>query len=215
MPDSTHLVRGQIPDSQKYWSTTSASIKALAEAMNELTGGSVTRSGAIDVSPETLDHLGNAYFGGVYKLGMSMLDTAETLMNGKPVDMNKLPGANVFYKTPGDQASVRTPFTKIRMEVATQVAAVDEMRKDPRLSPGERFQIMQDNKQGWALKGLMDSTNSALNKIRAQEKRIDKMANLSVEAKQKRLDLLEAQKKRLWAKFTKAALQKGIPLEDF
>jgi hypothetical protein len=42
------------PNSQRYWSNVGPIPKAIAQKINELTGGNEVRAGAIDISPETI-----------------------------------------------------------------------------------------------------------------------------------------------------------------
>jgi hypothetical protein len=60
------------PDSQRYWRSVSPVNKAIADKVNSWTGGSKVRSGAIDISPETLDMIVETYTG---SLGRFIKDT--------------------------------------------------------------------------------------------------------------------------------------------
>ena len=75
MPERNIFAKVPTPDSQRYWRSARSASKYTASKLNELTGGNKIKSGAIDVSPETLDLI-------VDTLGGSMLrfftDTANT-----------------------------------------------------------------------------------------------------------------------------------------
>ena len=59
----------------KYKSGTANEISIwLAQAANEYTGGTKTRSGGIDVNPESINHLAKQYFGSLYDMTTGTLD---------------------------------------------------------------------------------------------------------------------------------------------
>jgi hypothetical protein len=66
-----------VPDSQRYWSSVSEPSKWIAETLNDMTGGSTQRPGAVDVSPETLDHMFDFLTGGA---GMFVNRTSDFLL---------------------------------------------------------------------------------------------------------------------------------------
>lgn len=88
------------PDSQKYFGGASEAAKWVAEAANSLTGGTSAISGAVDVSPEYIDHafafvVGSA--GSTFGRGVDLVAKAAT---GKTDDvtMNDVPFARVVVK---------------------------------------------------------------------------------------------------------------------
>ena len=213
-PESTHLVRGHIPDSEKYWSTTSKVVRDLCQSMNSLTGGSNTKSGLVDVSPETIDFLVNSYGGGIGRLFNSMLTVASNASEGKPVNLGQMPGASSLYHSP-TLSDTSAMFTKLRLEAQTNINAVDTMKRDPNLSMEERLSIMQDNKAGYSLKKLTDSTTVQLNKLRAAEKALEQRASkMSLDQMQKRREAIDNTKKRLMQRYIKAATEKGLRIEE-
>lgn len=170
-PASTQLVRGEIPDSQKFWSTTSGAAKVLAQALNELTGGTTTRSGAIDVSPDTIEHITGSYLGGMGRMLYRAGNVLASVHQGTPIDAAQMPITRAFYRTVTDQ-DTSAKFTKMRLEAQTQINAVDEMRKNPRLSSEERMQILKENRDGYRLKAAVTNVNKQLNEIRQQERNL-------------------------------------------
>lgn len=55
------------PNSQRYWSNVGPIPKAISQKLNELTGGNEVRSGAIDISPETIGQVFDFFTGSAGK----------------------------------------------------------------------------------------------------------------------------------------------------
>ena len=81
------------PDSQRYWSSASKPARVVTEQLNELTGGSSVRPGAIDVSPETLDHFYNFLTGGAGMFVNRTSDFVLRLANGDEIPWKNVPVA--------------------------------------------------------------------------------------------------------------------------
>lgn len=54
----------QVPDSQRYWDSVNPIFRSITDTLNEATGGDEVRPGAVDISPETLEHLFGYLTGG-------------------------------------------------------------------------------------------------------------------------------------------------------
>lgn len=207
-PESTHLVRGELPDSQKYWSTTNDGVKWLAEFMNSVTGGSTTRKGFIDVSPESIEHVITAYTGGIGRIATMMGARSVELAQGKPVDTTQLPFVSLFYKTP-QNSDTSAIFVRLRQEVQTQVNTVDSMFKQPGLPPEERAAVLRDNKQGSQLRGYTNSINTRLNDIRHQQRKIEQ-SDAAAATKYEKIKALDDKRVALMKQYNKRAIAVGV-----
>ena len=71
------------PDSTVAFKNTRTPYRAAAEGLNRLTGGDEVTKGLIDVSPDTLEHLGEALLGGTGRFFTRSADSIEALAKGQ------------------------------------------------------------------------------------------------------------------------------------
>ena len=89
----------KVRDSKRYFKGARKIPKAITGWLNKITGGSEDVAGWIDVSPETIDHLTDAYTGGVGKFVANAVETGTSLaIDGKFPTANNLPIVRQFYK---------------------------------------------------------------------------------------------------------------------
>jgi hypothetical protein len=86
----------QKPDSQLFFSTVNPYSQEIAQKINEITGGDVVTSGAIDISPETIDHIMAFITGGAGKFGGQVMGIADHLWKGELPSVRKTPFARRF-----------------------------------------------------------------------------------------------------------------------
>lgn len=199
-PEGNEYVKGEVPEHQKYWSTQNASVVALCKGLYQATG--------LDVSPETLEHLVTSYTGGLGRIFTQTLARVDDWQRGKPLDIGKVPGVSVFYKTPQD-SDTSAVFSKLRTQVLTQHTAAEDAKMDRTLPMEERMRIQHDNAAGLKLKSSLDSIQNTLNNLRQQERALDKQ-DIPNDAKQQRLEAIKAAKTRTMMRFNKLAISAGI-----
>lgn len=199
MPTGNENLRGEIPDHEKYWSTTNPSLVWMTKALSPI----------IDVSPESVEHLANAYLGGLGRITFGLLGRLDELARGKDIDVGKVPGLKVLYKTTQD-SDTSALFSKMRTRALTQINAVDTARTDMRLTPEEKREVLMDNLQGYRLKPTLNKLQQQLNLLREQERKLMSNPSISSEAKATRLDQINQLKQRTMKKFIKAANEAGI-----
>ena len=199
-PEGNEYVKGEVPEHQKYWSTQNESVVKLCKGLYQATG--------LDVSPETLEHLVTSYTGGLGKIFTQTLARVDDWQRGKPLDIGRLPGVNVFVKTPQD-SDTSAVFSKLRTQVLTQNTAAEEAKMDRTLPMEERLRIQKDNAAGAKLKSSLDSIQNTLNNLRQQERALDKQ-DISNDVKQQRLEAIKAAKTRTMMRFNKLAISAGI-----
>lgn len=199
MPEGSLTLRGEVPDHLRYWSSANPAVIALTEMMSPI----------LDVSPESIEHLANAYLGGIGRLTFSTLGFVTDVWNGKPVNVGKVPFLGTLYQ---DKMSDDTNalFSKLRADALTQITAIDEMRKTPGISPEERREVILNNLQGYRVKGALNKVQNSLNDLREQERKILRNPNLTSKQKSQRLEIIRQQKQKQMKQFIKAANAQGI-----
>jgi hypothetical protein len=79
------------PDSQMAFRSVSPTARSVAQGLNRLTGGDAATSGAIDVSPETVEHVVSFLTGGVGRFVAGTADTGARLVQGEEIPVGKTP----------------------------------------------------------------------------------------------------------------------------
>lgn len=95
---------GQRPDSHLAWPTTSQALQTAMRQINEWTGGSSRRSGAVDISPETIEYLVRSYTGGVGSFAANVVNTAAAVHEGGPLPSSNVPILRSFVGAPNPRA---------------------------------------------------------------------------------------------------------------
>ena len=90
-PDQNPYDRTPVPDSQLAFKTVNPALKAAAEYLNELTGGSERESGGIDVSPESIEHVMRFAAGGAGDFLFSSVDGFMKLFGEGPSTVREVP----------------------------------------------------------------------------------------------------------------------------
>ncbi len=123
------------PDSERAWVRTPEVYKAIARALNEVTGGDKHISGTISISPETLQHLWTAYIGGTGRVLGDTVQLAAGAVQGKsPESFNDFPflrkvaGEPYPGYTTGRFHAVRESLLPIRNKIADRETQEDEWR---------------------------------------------------------------------------------------
>lgn len=201
MPTGNENLRGEIPDHEKYWSTANPSLVWITKALSPI----------IDVSPESVEHLANAYLGGLGRITFGLLGRVDEWARYglDHIDVGKVPGLKVLYKTTQD-SDTSALFSKMRTNVLTQINAVDTARTDMRLTPEEKREVLMNNLQGYRLKPTLNKLQQQLNLLREQERKLMNNPSISSDAKATRLDQINQLKQRAMKQFIKAANQAGV-----
>lgn len=201
MPTGNENLRGEIPDHEKYWSTANPSLVWLTKTLSPI----------IDVSPESVEHIANAYLGGLGRITFGLLGRLDEWRRYglDHVNVGNVPGLKVLYKTTQD-SDTSALFSKMRTNVLTQINAVDTARTDMRLTPEEKREVLMNNLQGYRLKPTLNKLQQQLNLLREQERKLMNNPSISSEAKATRLDQINQLKQRAMKQFIKTANQAGV-----
>lgn len=89
----------QKPDSQLYFRSASKPSRWVAETLNDLTGGDTWEPGAVDISPETIDHMVDFIGGGVLSTVRRLTDLPFKAAEGD-LKTNDLPFVRQVYQKP-------------------------------------------------------------------------------------------------------------------
>lgn len=87
------------PDSTKYFQSVNPAFKEAARVMNSWSGGDEIRPGAVDVSPESLEYIGEFIGGGVMATFNQVLVTAGKVWSGEELDWERVPFVRKVYGT--------------------------------------------------------------------------------------------------------------------
>lgn len=184
------------PDSALYFRSTPEMFKALAKGLNEATGGSEFRSGAVDLSPDVMQFLIGYYGGGAYNFFTSRAPNAAVKWaQGVELEDREIP----FYRKlhgkvlPYDDQS---KFYDRRDEINQLVDERDNLRGR------ERVEFVKEYRDKLRLHGVIDSVEKRLKTLREQRDRVESM-DLSAAETDKRLQHIEKQMKRVIDQFNK------------
>ena len=79
------------PESQLYWGNDKTLSKKTTAWLNEVTGGSTTERGLIDVSPEYVDHMFEAIVGGTGRFVKKSLSSSKAILSDAPMELSDIP----------------------------------------------------------------------------------------------------------------------------
>jgi len=196
------------PDHMRMWrSTKGGYYDTMTQWMNDKTGGTKTRPGAIDVSPETLKWLVNTVGGGTAQfmsdsmhlmtLGARAPFTPESEREGLAPDIREIPIVRGMVKEESIQWS-RSRFHELANEAVEEAKAF-------RLASKERDKEgMKESDREKALRGLAHASESfskAIGKLREREVTIHNDAVHSEGWKRLQLKQLEVDEQKFYDKF--------------
>lgn len=179
----------QKPDSALYFRSTPEVFKELAKGLNDVSGGSEFRSGAVDLSPDVMQFLVGYYGGGSYDFFTSRAPNAALKwVQGVELEDREIPfwrkihGKVMPYE---DQSK----FYDRRNEINQLVAERDNLKGR------ERVEFIKEYRDKIRLQNTVKSVEKRLKKLREQRDRIETM-NLSAAEEDERLQHVERQMKR-------------------
>jgi len=98
MPREDPFKRYQTPDSYRYFPDVNPSLKTAADALNRWTGGDQVEAGALDVSPETMEHLLGESMGGFGRAAMRVANLMDKGLRGESIRPSEIPAVRRFYQ---------------------------------------------------------------------------------------------------------------------
>jgi len=186
----------QKPDSSLYFRSTPDAFKDLAKGLNDATGGSDYRSGAVDLSPDVMQFLVGYYGGGAYDFFTSRTPNAIIKSTqGIELEDREVP---FFRKIQGKVLPYedQSKFYDRRNEI-NQI--IDEREA---LRGRERLEFTKEYRGKMRLQGMMRSVEDRLKQLRKQRDVIE-ARDISAAEKDKQLQRVESEMKRSIDAFNK------------
>lgn len=179
----------RVPDSETYYSTAPWWAIDVAKFFNEATGGSVGRSGYIDVSPETIQHFTDFMTGGVGKFIQNFANTGERIAHGEEFVPEKAPFLRRMY---GKTTSV-SRLREFYEAWGTVDQAMFEVKKLQKAGDREKAkEVRESSKYEIAAYGQMKAAQKQLKKLRNLKNKINLDRDMSREERKQRLDEIKS-----------------------
>jgi hypothetical protein len=189
MPEHTFDAFQPRPEYQMHFSTVREGSKAVAEWLNDISGGNEIRPGAINISPEVIDLLVDTSTGGLGRMLNDSIDFTTRLVTGEEIEVENVPflrkvtGFNTDYGVKGRY-----------YEWSTSVGyAKDEAKK---LKGRELMEARR--RPEFKLIGLYTQTDKQLRALRKRRKAAEKMG-----ASDAVIERIDEQIRQVMARFNK------------
>ena len=151
-----------VPDSSLGRRSTPEAYRALAQWMNEVTGGSEFRSGAIDVNPDVMQHFLDYFGGSAYSFfGSKVPDFAYRMAVGAEIEASGTPFISRISGRVMPYADTENFYAR-RDEIGQ---IINEYRS---LTPDERLRFNDKDRQIMEMRGLLKLTEDRLSLFRRQ-----------------------------------------------
>jgi len=161
------------PESQLYWNSVRPVTKAIAKQLNELTGGSSIEPGAVDISPEVLDHFFDFWAGGIGRDLIDALGLPEALMKDEELPVNRIPFARQVYQEKSEHYD-RQKFYDNLNKVQAHFDHFKQLYESGRHAEAAKYRSQHAEV---ALGKVGASVRARLNKLRQARERMDNLDN--------------------------------------
>lgn len=198
-----------LPEHMKSWERTPHGYKWVAGQLNFITGGFMTKSniGALDISPETIEHLANSYLGGIYRIFSQATDLALSPMMGYQVEAKNIPLLNRLYGVTDDD-NTRAIYNRY----ADHVRSAQVLKKQLKGTEEER-DLLDARRNVFSVEKQYTAVNTELNKVKQAKKDLAKRYPKRGEAYYNQLKLLEKREEKIMQKFNRVAHRAGLTME--
>jgi hypothetical protein len=189
----------QAPQSQLHWNNTSPTSVKIAEWLNEITGGDVGISGAVDISSDQLDYIASYLTGGAGRFIGRLATGAEKALTGNLDDLTTtdVPVLRAFVGGVSDRSTVEQ-YIEARQEVLQPAKAIKDASDNGDIKSANALRRQYADKV--KLMGVFQAVDSARNKLSTQLRHIQRNVNIPDDRKEvlvKRLrDLIADQENR-------------------
>lgn len=182
------------PESETYFASAPWWAVQMAKEMNSITGGNMARPGAIDISPEVLEHFAEFAGGGTAKFVMNTLNSGGRIVNGDEWLPEKMPFVRRIYgKSTGE--SRKREFYEAWDAIDAAHYEVTRLAKagyqEGAASARSRFAAELE------AYGTMKTTRKTLKALRDQRDRLSADETLSRDDRRARLDDIAAREKEI------------------
>ena len=198
-----------LPEHMKSWERTPHGYKWVAGQLNFITGGFMTKSniGALDISPETIEHLANSYLGGIYRIFSQATDLALSPMMGYQVEAKNIPLLNRLYGVTDDD-NTRAIYNRY----ADHVRSAQVLKKQLNGTEEEK-DLLNARRNVFSVEKQYTAVNTELNKVKQAKKDLAKRYPKRGEAYYNQLKLLEKREEKIMQKFNRVAHRAGLTME--
>lgn len=191
------------PSSQTYWNSVREPSKAIAEKINELTGGDVIKPGKIDISPEAIDLAIDTFTGGAGKFLGNLISAPIKLAKGEELESYEIPILRRVYGKIGKQA--------LTQEFYENIDAVQLVRRQYKHYLKDKKKLKEIRKQNPAeIKMLrhLEKRKSSVSRMSRGLSKLRKRRNAAMKAgNREKVDLLNSKIEMVMRKFNKRYLQ--------
>ena len=112
-------------ESLRHFKSVSPPSKAISRVLSEYSGGSGLESGAIEISPELIDHFTRAYTGGVGREVAGLLSAGKSVVQGEVPEAGDIPIWRRIYSPPSDRNSLGVIYDVRRASSTTKLRPGD------------------------------------------------------------------------------------------
>lgn len=175
------------PYAERYKPNVDSTAKWLTDTLSRMTGGSPERPGAIDWSPEWVEHLADFAFGGLGRFFTRSKTTLESWLGEGETDAGKVPFQRVFVGRDSTFAD-RDEYFQIRdavhiteRELKGRIAEHDKEAADA---------VRTDHAREVKMIPFMDTAEKMLTKLRKEYKAVKNAQSMGEAARAKRLETL-------------------------
>ena len=95
-PEGNPFEPSRLAESQQYYNSVSPESKAIAQKLNEVTGGTRYTRGIIDISPEYMDHIAGFITSGLGQFVSRTAKATTKAIKGEKQDINQIPFLRLF-----------------------------------------------------------------------------------------------------------------------
>jgi len=198
VPESSYSTK---PDSQRYFAGVNPIIRTITTKANEWTGGSESIAGAIDVSPETIEHVFNGYTGGMGRIAQQITGMIVTIADGKLPEARQVPFYR-RYKFQNHEAADRGTMSEIRKQTQQ---TYNEYKRLVHKDKGEAQKYLEEHRGEIEFNYMANRIQTALNTINSHAGRLDKAGNTEKakrmkEAQKEAANKIASAEVKLWDK---------------
>ncbi|MEM6624462.1 MAG: LPD38 domain-containing protein [Pseudomonadota bacterium] len=180
------------PQAYKYYAGASETSKAVTDWLNRQTGGSVSESGSIDISPEYVDHFMGTLTGGAGRFWGETADAVQKALTGQGelIDTRQIPWASDVFVETGPW------YDRRRFYEASTVIRDAHARAKLAEEAGERVPLRY--RRLAALNTDANRLRRRLSELRRKRQVINGLPNLTTEDRTARLLAVERQEQRIY-----------------
>jgi hypothetical protein len=195
-PITPTLYPGDVsPDSYRHWQSTPDIFRWVADMANKATGGNEIEPGALDMSPDTYEHLWGFVSGGIGRFFGRVADTAGKVATGRmdEIEPENVPWVRSFYGRL-DEDSHRAEYYRQREQVRTAKKNLENYNDQ---LPDEAEAFIERNRVAVEVIPAFDAAEKQLRKLRKAKRSIERDDGLTAEEREGELKQLEADEREI------------------